>query len=375
MKVLHLISGGDTGGAKTHIISLMKGFKGLVEAKLICFLKESFYDDVKKAGIDIEVFEQRSRMDLSIISRLEREIRLKDYDIIHCHGARANFVGMLLRPKVNKPLVTTIHSDYELDFKDNFYKRLIFTNLNKMALKRFDYYIAISDSFKEMLVERGFKAERIFTAYNGIDLDEEMDYISKEDFLKRYGIHGAGKTIVGIAARLDQVKDHETFIKAAELVLRKRKDVIFLIAGDGNEGKKLKAMAEDLGIGDYVHFLGFVKDPYSFFNAIDINTLTSISESFPYVILEGARMKKTIISTRVGGVVKLIKEGQNGYIIDVGDYKALANRIELLLDDKEKIRIMGEKLYEDVVENYSSQPMARRHLEIYENILKKTEVS
>ena len=134
-------------------------------------------------------------------------------------------------------------------------------------------------------------------------------------------------------------------------------------------------MAEDLGIGDYVHFLGFVKDPYSFFNAIDINTLTSISESFPYVILEGARMKKTIISTRVGGVVKLIKEGQNGYIIDVGDYKALANRIELLLDDKEKIRIMGEKLYEDVVENYSSQPMARRHLEIYENILKKTEVS
>ncbi len=61
------------------------------------------------------------------------------------------------------------------------------------------------------------------------------------------------------------VKDHETFIKAAYKVLQERKDIIFLIAGTGNDEKNLKALVEEMGIGEYVHFLGFVKDQYSFF--------------------------------------------------------------------------------------------------------------
>ena len=373
MKVLHLISGGDRGGAKTHIISLMKGLERYIDAKIICFIKDTFYDEVKAAKIDIEVFEQKGRLDMSVITRLEEEINNQNYDIIHCHGARANFVGMFLKRRLKKPFITTIHSDYELDFKDNFYKKLIFTNLNKFALNRFDYYIAISDSFKDMLIERGFKSNQIYTAYNGINLDSEMTYVSKNDFFKRYNIDPANKTIVGIIARLDQVKDHETFIRAADIVLKERNDVIFLIAGDGNDEKRLISIVEELGIGEYVHFLGYVKDPYSFFNAVDINVLTSISESFPYVILEGARMKKTIISTKVGGVGKLIRDDYNGYIIDIGDINALADKINYLLSKQEKIKILGENLYRDVKDNFSSEPMAKRHLEIYQEILKSVE--
>ncbi|MDR7871278.1 MAG: glycosyltransferase family 4 protein [Tissierellaceae bacterium] len=374
MKVLHLISGGDTGGAKTHIISLMKGLQNIIDVKIICFIKDTFYEEVKDSNIDIEVFEQKGRLDMSVISRLEEEINNKNYDIIHCHGARANFVAMFLKSRVRKPFITTIHSDYELDFKDNFYKKLIFTNLNKVALNRFDYYIAISDSFKDMLVERGFKSDKIFTAYNGIDLESEMNYVSKDDFVSRYNIDAGNKTIIGIIARLDAVKDHETFIRAADVVLKERDDVLFLIAGDGNDKKRLSSIVEELGIGEYVHFVGYVKDPYSFFNAIDINILTSISESFPYVILEGARMKKPIISTKVGGVSMLVKDDYNGYTIDVGDYKALADKVNYLLSNPEKHKIMGENLYNNVKDNFSSEPMARRHVEIYNEILNSVEV-
>lgn len=373
MKVLHLISGGDTGGAKTHIISLMKGFKGLIDVKIICFIEDTFYKEVKESNINIEVFEQKGRFDMSVISKLEEEINNNNYDIIHCHGARANFVAMFLKRKVKKPFISTIHSDYELDFKDNFYKKMVFTTLNKIALNKFDYYIAISDSFKDMLIERGFKSEEIYTAYNGIDLDDEISYVSRDDFLKRYNIDSGDKTIVGIIARLDQVKDHETFIRAANRVLKDRKDLMFLIAGDGNDKKRLNSIVEELGIDEYVHFLGYVNDPYSFLNAIDINILTSISESFPYVILEGARMNKTIISTKVGGVGMLIKDNYNGYTIDIGDYETLAERISYLLDDKEKIKTMGLNLYQDVKDNFSSKSMAERHIEIYQEILKIVE--
>lgn len=373
MKVLHLISGGDTGGAKTHIISLMKGLEGIVDAKIICFIKDTFYEDVKESNIDIEVFEQKGRLDMFVISRLVEEIHHNKYDIIHCHGARANFMAMFLKRKVKKPFITTIHSDYELDFKDNFYKKLLFTNLNKFALNRFDFFIAISDSFKDMLIKRGFNSDRIYTAYNGIDLDSEMIYVPKNDFLARYNIDTGNKTIVGIIARLDRVKDHETFIRAADIVLKERDDVIFLIAGDGNDKRRLNSIVGELGIGGNVHFLGYVNDSYSFFNAIDINVLTSISESFPYVILEGARMKKTIISTKVGGVSMLVKDEYNGYTIDVGDIEDLAGKINNLLDNKDNIKTMGENLYKDVRDKFSSEPMAKRHLEIYEEILKSVE--
>lgn len=368
MKVLHLISGGDTGGAKTHIISLMRQLHKMIDAKVICFIKDSFYDEAVDAGIDIEVFLQKKRTDLSVINRLKDEIDREGYDIIHCHGARANFIAMFLKSKVKKPMITTIHSDYKLDFKDNLYKRLVYTPLNYIALKSFDYYIAISDSFKEMLVDRGFKEERIFTVYNGIDLESEVHYVSKEDFFERYGIQADNKVVVGIMARIDLVKDHETFIKAAYELLQKRKDMVFLIAGTGNDEKRIKSLVYEMGIEDHVHFLGFVKDQYSFFNAIDINVLTSISESFPYVILEGARLKKMTISTKVGGIGNLIEDGHNGLLIDVRDSSALAEKLNYLADNREMIRTMGERLLDSVEKNFSSKRMAEEHCKIYKRI-------
>lgn len=369
MKVLHLISGGDTGGAKTHIITLMGQLNKLVEAKVICFIKDTFYEDALKSGIDIQVFKQKNRLDMSVVNRLKEEIERENYDIIHCHGARANFIGMLLRRKIKKPMITTIHSDYRLDFSGNFYKKLIYTSMNAIALRQFDYYIAISDDFKQMLIDRGFNENRIFTVYNGIDLEIAPEYVSKDEFLNRYNIDAKGKTIVGIIARLDVVKDHETFIKAANKVLEKRKDIIFLIAGDGKDEERLKNMVKDMKIEDYVHFLGYVKDQYSFFNAIDINVLTSISESFPYVILEGARLKKPVISTNVGGIGHLIEDGHNGYLIDVKDSEALAEKILLFMDNQGSIETMGERLYQSVKDKFSSQNMALNHQNIYEKIL------
>lgn len=368
MKILHLISGGDTGGAKTHVLSLVKGLGRYVQAKLVCFIEDEFYREGKQLGIDIEVIEQKKRYDISVTRKLADKILKEGYDIIHCHGARANFIAMLLKPKIKKPFVTTIHSDYRLDFKDNLYKRFVYTTINAVALRRFDYYIAVSSNFKKMLVKRGFDSRKIFTVYNGIDLEGNIEITPREEFLSRYGIDAPGKMIVGIAGRLDSVKDHETFIRAAHQVLKQRDDVIFLVAGTGSEQERLISLAQTLGIRDKVYFLGFVKDPYSFFNAIDVNVLTSRSESFPYVILEGARLKKAVISTNVGGIADLVKPGINGYLFNVGDKDALAGYMNSMLRDKTRTKEMGERLYNDVKENFSLEKMTLDHYQIYATI-------
>jgi len=369
MKVLHLISGGDTGGAKTHIIALLKGLNKRIDARVICFIEDTFYEDALAEGVPIQVFQQKSRSDMSVIKRLVDEIKKNQYDIIHCHGARANLIAMFLSRKVNKPFITTIHSDFNLDFKDNFYKRIVYTTLNKWALKKFDYYIAISDAFKDMLVDRGFSHEEIFTVYNGIDMNTPLENINKEDFYNRFGIDSKNKIFVGIIARLDKVKDHETFLKAAKEVVDINSSVEFILAGEGNDEKKLKTLVNELGIKNNVHFVGFLKDQYSFYNSIDINVLTSISESFPYAVLEGALMKKPVITTNVGGLSQLVEDDINGFLIEVGDYKKLANKILYLVENKEKRIIMGENLYQKVKNNYSSESLAKVHEEIYVQIL------
>ncbi len=370
MKILHLISGGDTGGAKTHVLSLIKELNKNVDAKIVCFIKDEFYYDGIKMGIDIEVVEQKKRYDLSIINRLKELIASEKYDIIHSHGARANFISVLLKTKgVRTPFITTIHSDYKLDFTDSLYKKFVYTAINEIALRFFNHYIAVSSRFKNMLQQRGFNGDKIFTVYNGIDTEQKIEVCSKGDFLSRYEIPYNNEIIIGIAGRLDQVKNHEVFIKAAEKILSKRKDVSFLIAGLGSEEKRLKTLVIDKNIEDHVHFLGFVKDPFSFFNAIDINVLTSISESFPYVILEGAIMKKTVVSTDVGGLNDLIENGVNGYLFDVGDYKQLAIYLEELINNMDKTKAMGQNLCSKVEEKFSLKKMGIDHLEIYNKII------
>nr|WP_019213604.1 glycosyltransferase [Fenollaria massiliensis] len=100
MKVLHLISGGDTGGAKTHIINLLCGLKDKVDVKLVCFIKGPFADDLKKYGIDVEVIEQRSRFDFSVVNKLKDLIESEGFEIVHSHGARANLISYFLKKKL-----------------------------------------------------------------------------------------------------------------------------------------------------------------------------------------------------------------------------------------------------------------------------------
>lgn len=370
MKVLHLISGGDTGGAKTHIINLLCGLKDKVDVKLVCFIDGPFAEDLKKHGIDVEVIEQRSRFDFSVVNKLKDLIESENYEIVHSHGARANLISYFLKKKVNAKFITTVHSDYLLDFKDNFYKNIVFTNLNKFALKRFDNYIAVSDSFKDMLVSRGFDKDKIFTIYNGIFL-EDRAIRDKESYLKEKNIAYKDKFIVGILARLDKVKDHETFLRAAREVLDKDKSVIFLIAGDGQDKEHLLSLRKDLGLEQNVYFLGNETHPYDFLNAIDINVLCSLSESFPYVIMEGGSLKKATVASKVGGIPKIILDGETGRLFEKQDYKALAAHILDLKNNDDERKKLGENLYNRIIDNFTHIKMAEKHVDIYKKIVSK----
>ncbi len=369
--MLHIISGGDSGGAKTHVFALLDALKKYIDVKVVCLIPGVFYQEILERDVETVLLEQKTRFDLSVLNQLTELIKKDGYDIIHVHGARANFIATAIKGRIRIPVVTTVHSDYMLDFTETLYKKVVYTGINMVALRFLDYYIGVSENFKKMLVSRGFSPKKIFTVYNGMDYSGEPEYLSKTEFAEKYKIEYSRELCyVGIIGRFDKVKGHEIFIRGAAEAVKRNPNLRFLLAGEGPDREYLEALAAALGIGDKVHFLGFIKDIYSFINFIDINTLTSLSESFPYVLLEGARMKKPTVSSAVGGIPDLIEDGVTGFLFESGNYGEFAERIYELSESRVKCAELGEALYEKAISTFSNDSLARTHVDIYEKILK-----
>ncbi len=371
MKVLHLIGGGDVGGAKTHVLSLVRQLGDHIQVKLISLRPGPFADDARDMGIDVEVV--RSGNVLKDIRTITSMVFTGEYNILHTHGAKANMIGIFVKKRTGIPVVTTVHSDYRLDYLHSVLKMYTFGLINTIALRLVDYYISVSENFKDMLIKRGFAADRIQPVYNGIPFNNPIPLMPRDEFCKKYHFSlEPGDIAIGILARLHPVKGHTVFLEAAAKVIREFPQTKYLLAGSGDDLKPtLEKKAEQLGIRNNVFFLGMVDEPYSFLDIIDINVMASYSESFPYAILEGARMKKATVSSRVGGLEDLFDQGENGYLFTPGDSNALAEYLLTLLRDPEHRKNIGEKLYEKARDHFSLEAMTQTQLNIYQTILAK----
>lgn len=371
MKVLHLIGGGDVGGAKTHVLSLVRQLGDHIQVKLISLRPGPFADDARDMGIDVEVV--RSGNVLKDIRTITSMVFTGEYNILHTHGAKANMIGIFVKKRTGIPVVTTVHSDYRLDYLHSVLKMYTFGLINTIALRLVDYYISVSENFKDMLIKRGFAADRIQPVYNGIPFNNPIPLMPRDEFCKKYHFSlEPGDIAIGILARLHPVKGHTVFLEAAAKVIREFPQTKYLLAGSGDDLKPtLEKKAEQLGIRNNVFFLGMVDEPYSFLDIIDINVMASYSESFPYAILEGARMKKATVSSRVGGLEDLFDQGENGYLFTPGDSNALAEYLLTLLRDPEHRKNIGEKLFEKARDHFSLEAMTQTQLNIYQTILAK----
>ena len=370
MKVITLISGGDIGGAKTHVLSLLHGLGKTEQVRLVCFREGEFAEDARKLGIDTCV------MEVSVgaaIGRLTQMIREEGFQIIHCHGARANLTGAILRRKVRVPIVTTVHSDYRLDYLGRPLHRLTYGTINTIALRMFDYHIGVSDAMAQLLISRGFDPQTMFAIYNGIDFTPVTPKLGREDYLRSVGLEAQDDTVVfGIAARLDPVKDMPTLIRGFSIAVKDHPNIRLLIAGEGEQRQMLEALAVQTCPPGTVVFAGWVTDMDSFYHALDVNTLTSISETFPYAITEGARMRCATIASNVGGIPYIIEHGVTGLLFEPQNAEALGACMTRLAESRAMREQLGENLYEKASHEFSIDATVGKQIEIYQTILRRT---
>jgi len=370
MKVIHLISGGDSGGAKTHVHSILQSLTRRIDVTMVCFMEGPFAREARELGIPTRVLAGHNLP--RVYRTLKRMIIEGGYEIIHCHGARGNMMGALLRRSTGLPVVSTVHSDYRLDYLGRPFSRITYGVINAWALRRLDYRIGVSDAMTDLLIARGFDPDRLFTIYNGLDFTPRPSALSRADYLRSVGLDaGADSVIVGITARLDPVKDVATLIRGFALAWRQCPQLRLMIAGDGEQMGMLRALTRELGVEKQVCFTGWISDTDTFYHALDINALTSLSETFPYSLTEGARAGLPTVASRVGGVPYLIEHGIHGLLFEAGDPEGLARHLVALARDPDLRRRLGERLQERAKADYSLESTLERQISIYEAILRR----
>ena len=370
MNIIHIISGGDVGGAKTHVLSLLAGLCRTENIRLVCFMEGPFAQEARDLQIPTTVITHKNLF--RVRNQILSMIREDDFRIIHCHGAKANLMGYLLRKKVQIPVISTVHSDYRLDYMGRPLAALTFGNINRFVLPRFDGWIGVSHTMSKLLCSRGFDVQHIYTLYNGVDFAEERPIISREAYFQKIGLKTQPDTVVyGIAARINPVKDMTTLVQAFAMALKLQPSLRLIIAGEGEQEAEIRSLAKELCPEGTVVFVGWEKDIDSFYHALDVNLLTSLSETFPYALTEGARMHCATIASMVGGVPYLIDHGINGLLFQPKDAETLRDHMLFLAQNQEIRESMGQALYEKTRTHFSLPVMIQKQRDIYAGILRR----
>lgn len=369
MKVIHLISGGDTGGAKTHVHSLLQNLSRGMDITLVCFRGGPFAREAAELGIETRVC---SGGFFSALREVRRMIAEEGFELVHTHGSRANLAGAILRSTCGRPVVSTIHSDYRLDYMGRPLAAATYGVLNVLALRRIKYHVGVSDAMRDLLISRRFPRETPFAIYNGLDFSREPKRHDRAAFCARVGANVApGDIVVGAAARLDPVKDLATLVRGFAAAREGHPELKLIIAGEGPERPALEALAEELGVRGAVTLAGWLDDMEEFYSALDINSLSSLSETFPYALTEGAAYRLPTVASAVGGIPRLIEDGKTGFLFAPGDWEKLGARLAQLASDPGLRERLGAAVHERAAREFSVEATCREQRAVYEEILER----
>lgn len=370
MRVLQLISSKGLFGAERVVLELSKGLQQTSDCHPIVGIIKNEYnphvetvDEARANNIDTVIFPCRSQFDLSVISSIRAFIRDKKIEVVHCHGYKSNFYG-LLASKGNIATVTTNHN-----WLKSHWKLKIYCFLDSLWIRYFGRIVAVSEGVKEDMLNYRVPGKKITVIDNGIDLSRFNREISTENVRKEFGLNGDSK-IIGTIGSLGHEKAHSNLLKAAKGVIETDKSVRFLIVGDGPLREHLMEEAVTLGIENHVVFAGYRKDIPELLSLMDIFVLPSIKEGLPMVLLEAMAAKKPVIATRVGAVPKVITHNVSGLLIEPGNINELKKSIIELINNNSKAVQLSPVGYQKVKENFSSEVMAGEYISLYNELVR-----
>lgn len=286
--------------------------------------------------------------------------RRERFDLVHCHGYRANAFGALIARLCGIPAVATCHGYILTDRKLRAYK-----SLDTRILRLFARVVAVSGRMREDLVADGLDPARVEVITNAVaDVRPEDRVRARGEMRRRLGVRD-DEIVFGYVGRLSSEKGPGHLLRAARLLTDRGVRARYVLLGDGPERAALEAAAAQLGLGDAVHFAGFQSETASWYAAMDVFVLPSLTEGTPVALLEAMAHGLAPIASKVGGVPAVVSHMDNGMLVEPGDDVALAAAMADVAGRVDHRASLAARARESVARRYGMRDWIARTIAVY----------
>ena len=359
MRVLHIITSLNIGGAEKLMVDLLPRLKGRgVEVELLLFVgnRTMFYDQLEREEVKITSFADKGSVynPLHLI-RLYRFLRKNHFDVIHTHNTAPQIFAAIVATISSLSLVTTEHSASNHRRNWKWYRPI-----DKWMYGKYSKVICISDSTENNIREYlgcDKSDKKILTVYNGVDVDKFANAQPRAD----YQTH---KKVVTMVAGFRYEKDQDTLIRAMRYLPREEYEL--WLVGDGARRSELENLVATLGLNEQVKFWGIRGDVPSLLKSSDVVVMSSHWEGLSLSNIEGMSVGKPFIASDVDGLHEMTQGA--GLLFTHGDDKQLAELIAQVTTDKELYdRVAAQSLAR--ARQYDISRMADGYIGVYEELL------
>jgi len=362
-KVLHIINGDYYAGAERvqDLLALRLPEFGY-EVGFVCLKKGLFPEKRAVKTAPLYEFPMRSRLDFTFVLGLSRLVRREGYRLINTHSNRAAMIGRLVAGFSRVPMVHHLHSPTTEDTETGWRNKRN-SLAEKIALGGAKMLIPVSGTLGNYLHERGYSKNRVRVVANGVPTrlntrrarnpGEEMVVGIVALFRPRKGLEVLLNSIArlrgrGLAVRLHAVGPFETM---------QYREHIMQLAGE-------------LGISNDITWTGFTGDVFAELSKMHAFVLPSLyGEGMPMVILEAMSVGLPVVSTRVEGIPEVVRDGQDGLLVNPDNVDELSEAIGRLLSGEADGEALGDSGWKRQFEVFSDLSMARGVAGIYSEVL------
>jgi glycosyltransferase involved in cell wall biosynthesis len=329
-RIVFLIGNYGTGGKERQLTEIIRGLPNKsynihLFMKCVC----SHYVDRIRDHLSSSYSLEKDHFGLLDIFVLRRYLKVVQPDVVFSFSTTLSHLALMINlfGGLRYRLINGAIRDAPIEFSLH------------LALERvlFKFYKeVIANSWAGLRAYKQHNKKSRYVLYNGYD-DIRTPEKSKIELRKQLGIDD--KFTVTMVASMGASKDQPTFIKAVAKVLETNNDIQFFLVGDGPRKSEYLALVSSLGFEKDIFFTGEVSNVEEYLKGSDLSVLMSTNaEGFPNVVLESLACGTPVIATDNGGTKEILKDNVNGYIINNGDYRVLAQRILFLKNNNNIVK-------------------------------------
>ncbi len=364
IRVLHVVVSMETGGLENGIVNLVNRHDtAQFKVDILCLsARGELADRITSSATEV-FFDHATTGVPDSVRIIRRHLQTHRYDIVHSHGFGTMLASYLALLGDRRTVL--INGEHGVIYADKLWQRL----LQRFLFNRVDINFSVSALLGNHVADTfGVRRDRFLPIINGVDTELFCPRPELRGRLRaELGLQNA--FVVGTVGRLVPVKDYGTLIRAFAQLAAQQPHCRLLLVGGGPEEQSLKALAQELGLGDRVLFTGRRSDVADLMNAFDVFALSSLTEGLSNTILEAQATGLPVVATRVGGNPEIVTEGHNGHMVATGDVAAMSAVLARLAAEPQTLQRLSQNALEFTRSQCSLQNMVDNYEQAYRRYL------